>query len=206
MKRADQAWRTRRPVAPGIRVKAHPATLLTVVISAIACIAVGFLPRIDMPVAVEAIYSSLPGLLFGVIVLTTRAARTTASILLVALSGAIYWWASDAAADLYAHWKWPAAAACAVVGGVAALALSLGLRGLRRVRPPRFADPAATLAGSAGGLLIGLAFTFGETRFLRFQLLLFLGYLVWQLGVAVAHQLIPWWWPLSDRAAVVDSP
>jgi hypothetical protein len=81
---------------------------------------------------------------------------------------------------------------CALVGGASALLLSLACRSVLRLAARSEASVLAAVIGIVAGAALGIAFKTGGAFF---GALLFASFLIWQAGFALAHELVPAWWP-----------
>jgi hypothetical protein len=106
---------------------------------------------------------------------------------LVAASALVYRGAVWLAVELAAEHRWPEVAACALAGALGAPLLAFAARPLLGGRSHLGDHLFALIAGAAGGALIGVATMGSDESWLRFDLPLLAGFVVWQVGWAAAH-------------------
>lgn len=131
------------------------------------------------------------GLVFGVLVLAPSLRATRERVVAILLSTAVYRAAVALADQLHVAAGWHAVLACAFAGASGAIALSIGSRAALRLASGARETALAAIAGAGAGVLIGLCIDApDESRWQR--LLLFAGFVAWQVGYTAALRLRPW--------------
>jgi len=176
-------------------MRQHPGTLAAAFLS--TCLSFGWQYLEDsLPSAGllgKVLYPCVIGLIYGLVVLLRRGANLLRNAAAILFSGVLYWASATAAAALVVDHGWPAIIACALAGGASALLLSAASRSLLQLPAGSDATVLAALIGTVAGIVFALAFK-THTESLS-NVAIFAGYLVWQAGFALAHELVPAWWP-----------
>jgi len=174
-------------------MRQHPGTLAAAFVSTCLSYGAQFLNAVLPDLGrFNVLPAALPGIIFGLVVLVRREAGVPRNAGIVIVSGIVYWAAESIASALAVDWSQPVLLACALVGAASALALSFACRSLLHVDSRSEATVLATVIGTVAGIVLGLAFKTSESVF---QVLFFASYLIWQTGFALAHELVPAWWP-----------
>jgi hypothetical protein len=173
----------------------HPGALLLALLStALSYLVLLFVP--ELPVANLDAGDLIAGFIFGVLVLAARPLGVASSVFLVVLSAFVHLGAIETAFTLYAK-SWPTLVACAVAGLLAAFVLSVAYSRLAHQAAAWRNNLRSAALGGGAGILIGVALDVRQETLQH--VLIFSGYALWQVGFALANQVVPRWWPNAAR-------
>jgi len=173
----------------------HPGAFILALLSAVlSYLALLVLP--EVPVRNLDAGDLAPGIIFGVLVLAARPLGVAGIVFLVVLSAIVHVGARETALTLYAK-SWPTVVACAVAGMLAAFVLSVAYSRLAHQAAAWRNNLRSAALGGGAGILIGLALE--VTQDMLQHALIFSGYALWQVGFALANEIVPRWWPGSTR-------
>jgi hypothetical protein len=131
------------------------------------------------------------GIVFGLLVLGPSQRRAGRFAGLAMLSIAVYRAAVWIAQQLHTEGGVAAVLACALAGAAGAVVLALGTAAIGKTPAALRATALGAVLGAASGALIGFAVDLPEGS-LALHPLVFAGYVGWQVGYLVSHELPSW--------------